>query len=40
MSSLYAALQVTTQSLDAAPVEVAVQYAPAAAQAASGDLVM
>ena len=40
MSSLYAALQVTTQSLDPAPVDVAAQTVSAAAQAAGGDLDM
>ena len=39
MTPLIAAVQVTTQTLDA-PVEVAAQSAPAAAQAAGGDLDM
>ena len=40
MSFANAALQVTTQSLDPAPVEVAAQAVPAAAPAAAGDLDM
>ena len=40
MSFSTTALQVTTQSLDAVPVEVAAQASPVAAQASSGDLDM